>query len=111
MLADVAHISGLEYPVFAYLLLHVEQKDLAVCGPVRELVRIGVGRRNRGDDTRATGGAHRVGPADGGHTRSPIARCIGDAPGQVARHVEAGVGDVMVVVNAIARADHHGGER
>ena len=50
---------------------------------------------------------HRVAPVDSVHAGISAARNGGDTAGQVAGHVKAGIGDVMVVKDAIARAYNH----
>ena len=101
MIGFRTQVSGLELPVLAELLLDIEQPDLAVRSFVPVRIGVGVGRRYVGSGA----AGHSVAPVDGIQARSPSPRGCRDTPGQVAGHIKAGVGGVIVVIQAKARAD------
>ena len=74
---------------------------ISVRGFVPVRIGVGVGRRYVGSGA----AGHRVAPVDGIQAGSPTPRGCRDTPGQVTGHIKAGVGGVIVVIQAKARAD------
>src|ERR1039458_5116216 len=91
-------VSQLERPILSNLLLDVKQKLLAVRGLMADRVRVRGSRRKKGDCTAAS--RRRVVPGQIGIAVNLWGRVrirVGHAPGDVARHVEIPVADILVV--------------
>src|SRR6266496_265346 len=100
-MADRSEIAAFEYPVPAHLPLQVDQILNGVGGMVIEGVHIGERRRY------ISGGAgasrDRIVVEQARHTD---VRGQGNASGDVARHIEDRVADILVVENTEAGADY-----